>query len=35
MIKTVIQERDIMLDMEIGDGDSDGRTIYNAGYGDR
>ena len=29
---TVIQERHIMLDIEIGDGDSDRRTTYNARY---
>ena len=32
---TVIQERHIMPDMEIPDGDSDTRTTYNARYGDR
>ena len=31
----MIQERHIMLDMEMGDKDSDTRTTYNAGYGDR
>ena len=31
----VIQERHIMLDIEIGDADSDTRTTYNARYGDR
>ena len=30
----VIQERHIMLDMEIGDGDNDTRTTYNSRYGD-
>ena len=32
---TVIQERHIMLDMVIGDGDRYTRTTYNARYGDR
>ena len=32
---TVIQERHIKLDMEIGDGNSDTKTTYNARYGDR
>ena len=32
---TVIQERHIILDMEIGDGDSDTRTTYKARYGHR
>ena len=32
---TMIQERHIMLDMEIHDGDSDTSTTYNAIYGDR
>ena len=32
---TVIQERHMMLGMEIGDGDSNTRTTYNAIYGDR
>ena len=32
---TMIQERHIMLDMEIHEGDSDTRTRYNAGYGNR
>ena len=32
---TVIEERHIMLDIEIGDGDSDTRTTYNTRYGDR
>ena len=31
----VIHGRHIILDIEIDDGDSDTRTIYNAGYGDR
>ena len=30
----VMHERHIMLDMEIGDGDSDRRKTYNARYGD-
>ena len=32
---TVIQERHIMLDMDIGDGGSDTRTTYNVRYRDR
>ena len=32
---TNIQERHIMLDIEIDDGDSDTRTTYQARYGDR
>ena len=32
---TVIQVRHIMLYMEIGDGDSDTITTYNARYEDR
>ena len=32
---TVIQERHMMLDMEIGDCDSNTRTKYNAIYADR
>ena len=32
---TVIQERHIMLDMEIGHRESDTRTTHNTGYGDR
>ena len=31
---TLIQERHIMLDMKIGDGNSDKRTTYYARYGD-
>ena len=32
---TVIQERHIMLDVKICDGDSDTRTTFIARYGDR
>ena len=32
---TVIQERHVMLDMEIGDGGIDTRSTYNVRYGDR
>ena len=32
---TVIHDGHIMLDMGVSYGDSDTRTTYNAGYGDR
>ena len=32
---TVIHDRHIMLDVDIGDGDNVTRTTYNARYGDR